>query len=90
LTAANLLIVFALTIATGVQDRPVDAPQEGPWASDWKVVGSPTFAQAMSAVASLVLSYGGMLTKGTTKSCGPGWNFVPASQRQVAQYGLWN
>jgi hypothetical protein len=53
---ANSLIVFALTIATGVQDRPVDAPSEGPWASDWKVVGSPTFAQAMSAVASLVLS----------------------------------
>jgi amino acid transporter len=52
--------VFTLTIAVGVQDRPADAPSEGPWASDWKVVGNPTFAQAMSAVASLVLAYGGL------------------------------
>lgn len=57
---ANKFTVFALTIATGVQDRPADAPQEGPWKSDWKVVGSPTFAEAMSAVASLVLAYGGL------------------------------
>jgi amino acid transporter len=57
---SNHSTVFTLTIAVGVQDRPADAPSEGPWASDWKVVGNPTFAQAMSAVASLVLAYGGL------------------------------
>ena len=54
------MTVFTLTIATGVQDRPADAPQFGEWKSDWKVVGNPTFAEAMSAVASLVLAYGGL------------------------------
>lgn len=57
---ANESTVFTLTIATGVQDRPADAPSDGPWASDWKAVGNPTFAEAMSAVASLVLAYGGL------------------------------
>lgn len=59
-TICVLVSIFTLTIATGVQDRPADAPREGPWASDWKVVGNPTFAEAMSAVASLVLAYGGL------------------------------
>jgi hypothetical protein len=59
-TKANCQSVFTLTIATGVQDRPADAPQFGEWKSDWKVVGNPSFAEAMSAVASLVLSYGGL------------------------------
>jgi len=60
LTSANCPSVFTLTIATGVQDRPADAPQFGEWKSDWKVVGNPSFAEAMSAVASLVLAYGGL------------------------------
>lgn len=59
-TAANRATVFTLTIATGVQDRPADAPQEGFWKSDWKAVGNPSFAEAMSAIASLVLAYGGL------------------------------
>ena len=57
---ANNFPVFTLTIATGVQDRPADAPEFGQWKSDWKVVGNPSFAEAMSAVASLVLAYGGL------------------------------
>jgi hypothetical protein len=55
-----IVSVFVLTVAVGVQDRPSEAPQVGPWASDFKIVGSPTFEQAMAAVSSLVLSYAGV------------------------------
>jgi hypothetical protein len=55
-----IVSVFVLTVAAGVQDRPSEAPQTGPWASDFKIVGNPTFEQAMAAVSSLVLSYAGV------------------------------
>jgi amino acid permease len=53
------MIVFTLTVAVGVQDRPSAAPQDGPWSSDYKLTNTPKFAQAISAVASLVLAYAG-------------------------------
>jgi hypothetical protein len=55
-----IVSVFVLTVAAGVQDRPSEAPQTGPWASDFKIVGNPTFEQAMAAISSLVLSYAGV------------------------------
>ena len=55
-----IVSVFVLTVAVGVQDRPSEAPQTGHWTSDFKIVGNPTFEQAMAAVSSLVLSYAGV------------------------------
>lgn len=59
-TACVLVSVFVLTVAAGVQERPAAAPQTGPWSSDWKVAGNPTFAEAMAAISSLVLAYAGV------------------------------
>lgn len=39
--------------------RPAAAPQTGPWKSDYKIVGSPTFEDAISAISSLVFAYAG-------------------------------
>ncbi|KAL9575850.1 hypothetical protein ACKAV7_000013 [Fusarium commune] len=50
--------VFMVTISVGVQDRP-DAAPPGPWSSDWKLVGDPSFAAAASAISMFVLSYAG-------------------------------
>ncbi|KAJ2997326.1 hypothetical protein NUW58_g683 [Xylaria curta] len=52
-----LTSVFLVTIAVGVQDRPAAAPQEGPWASDFKLVGNPSFTEAITAVSSIILAY---------------------------------
>lgn len=59
-TACVLVSVFVLTVAAGVQERPAEAPQTGPWSSDFKIVGNPTFEEAMAAVSSMVLSYAGV------------------------------
>ncbi|CAK9785103.1 unnamed protein product [Cutaneotrichosporon oleaginosum] len=48
--------ILAMTVAVGVQDRPSDAPKTGPWDRDLKAVGSPTFADAISAVASVIFA----------------------------------
>ncbi len=51
--------MFTLTIAVGVQDRPAAAPQDGPFTSDYDLIGSPTFAEAMSAVSTIVFAFAG-------------------------------
>lgn len=51
--------VFTMTIAVGVQGRPADAPVTGEWVSDYKLVGNPTFAEAVRAVSSLIFAYAG-------------------------------
>jgi hypothetical protein len=51
--------IFTVTIAVGVQDRPAAAPQEGHWKSDWKVVGNPSFTEAISSISSLIFAYAG-------------------------------
>lgn len=48
-----------VTIAVGVQDRPSEAPQEGVWVPDYKIVNSPNFAEATSAISSLIFAYAG-------------------------------
>lgn len=53
------ILVIIVVIAVGVQDRPPTAPQAGPWASDYKIVGNPSFAKAISAVSSIVFAYAG-------------------------------
>ncbi|KAI0533138.1 transmembrane amino acid transporter protein-domain-containing protein [Xylaria digitata] len=57
--ASILTSIFIVTIAVGIQDRPASAPQEGPWVSDYKLVGNPSFTEAIAAVSSLVFAYAG-------------------------------
>ena len=43
-----------------MEDRPADAPvTSGPWKSDFKIVGNPTFTEAAAALSSLVFAYAG-------------------------------
>lgn len=52
--------VLTLTIAVGVQGKPADAPvTPGPYKSDFKLFGSPSFTDAISACGSLVFSFAG-------------------------------
>lgn len=48
-----------VTIAVGLQSRPSTAPKDEPWASDYKLVGNPSFSSAISAVSSIVFAYSG-------------------------------
>jgi hypothetical protein len=50
--------VFCVTIAVGVQDRPAAAP-EGPWESNYKIIGSPNFVDGISAVSSHIFAFAG-------------------------------
>lgn len=54
-------LVFVVTVAVGVQDRPASAPSDtdGPWVSDYKLVGNPSFTQALSAIAKILFAYCG-------------------------------
>ncbi|CAD0105792.1 unnamed protein product, partial [Aureobasidium uvarum] len=49
----------SIIIAMGVQDRPAAAPQQGPWSSDYKIVGDPTFIEAITSIGSIVFAYAG-------------------------------
>lgn len=56
------MLVLALTIAVGVEGKPADAPahvQTGPWKSDYKLFGSPSFTDAISACSSIVFAFAG-------------------------------
>ena len=50
---------MTVTISVGVQSRPTAAPQEGVWVSDYKLVGNPSFTDAISAISSLIFAYAG-------------------------------
>lgn len=52
----NIRPVFVVTISVGIQDRPAEAPQTGPWESDWQLVGHPTFSQGVAAVSTLIFA----------------------------------
>ncbi|KAB8218543.1 transmembrane amino acid transporter protein-domain-containing protein [Aspergillus novoparasiticus] len=57
-TAGSL--VMMATIAVGLQERPPTAPKGGgPWVSDYKLVGNPSFTQAIMAVSSIVFAFAG-------------------------------
>ncbi|KAJ3524061.1 hypothetical protein NM208_g12201 [Fusarium decemcellulare] len=51
--------VLIVTIAVSIQDKPPAAPQNVHWESDFKLFGSPNFAQAASAVSTLIFAYAG-------------------------------
>ncbi|KAH7338487.1 transmembrane amino acid transporter protein-domain-containing protein [Pyrenochaeta sp. MPI-SDFR-AT-0127] len=54
-----LVALLTLTIAVGVQDRPAEAPQTGPYQSNYKLIGNPTFNEAMGAINGFVFAYAG-------------------------------
>ncbi|KAJ5317971.1 hypothetical protein N7508_002479 [Penicillium antarcticum] len=56
---AIITAIMIVTIAVGVQDRPASAPQVGHWQSDYKIVANPTFAEAVSAISSMIFAYAG-------------------------------
>ncbi|CAD0105777.1 unnamed protein product [Aureobasidium uvarum] len=56
---AIIASILTLTVAVGVGGRPASAPQDGPWKSDYKLFGDPSFVDAISAVSSLVFAYAG-------------------------------
>jgi amino acid permease len=53
-----MISVFTLTVAVGVETKPSAAPP-GPYKSDWKLVGNPSFYEAISALSSMVFAYAG-------------------------------
>jgi hypothetical protein len=54
-----VVALLTLTIAVGVQDRPADAPNNVPFVSDYKLIGTPTFTEAMGAINTFVFAYAG-------------------------------
>lgn len=49
-----------VTIAVSLQDRPSSAPKgDGPWTSDFKIVGSPTFVEGITGVSNLIFAFSG-------------------------------
>lgn len=54
-----LASVLIVTIAVGAGSRPALAPQEGPVDLGIVIWGKPNFADAMNAVANILLSYAG-------------------------------
>ncbi|UPX21308.1 uncharacterized protein EKO05_0011497 [Ascochyta rabiei] len=51
--------LLTLTIAVGLQDRPAEAPQTGPYVSNYKLIRNPTFNEGMGAINSFVFAYAG-------------------------------
>lgn len=66
-----------VTIGVGVQDRPSAAPQDGVWVSDYKIVGSPDFNSAITALTTIVFAYAGT----------PAFFSIAAEMRDPAHYG---
>ncbi|KAL2680420.1 hypothetical protein Neosp_008021 [[Neocosmospora] mangrovei] len=51
--------VLIVTISVSVQSQPPDAPTDVVWKSDYKLIGDPTFLEAVSAIAAIVFAYAG-------------------------------
>ncbi|KAL4794765.1 transmembrane amino acid transporter protein-domain-containing protein [Aspergillus venezuelensis] len=55
-----LTAILIVTIAVGIQDHPAEAPAgPGPWKSDYKIIGNPSFTEGITAVSSLIFAYAG-------------------------------
>ena len=66
-----------MIIAVGVQDRPSSAPQtDTAWVSDFKIAANPSFAEAISAVSSIIFAYSGT----------PGFFSIVSEMRQPRHY----
>ncbi|CAG8267120.1 unnamed protein product [Penicillium olsonii] len=72
-----LAAVIIVTVAVGLEDRPASAPKtDGPWIPDWKVAGSPTFAQGIAAASNLLFAFSGT----------PGFFSIVSEMRDPRQY----
>ncbi|KAH7142878.1 transmembrane amino acid transporter protein-domain-containing protein [Dactylonectria estremocensis] len=55
-----IISVSVVTVAVGLQDRPSALPANiVEWKSDFKIINNPTFAEAISAISTLIFSYAG-------------------------------
>ncbi|KAI9927260.1 hypothetical protein MW887_003647 [Aspergillus wentii] len=55
-----LTAILIVTVAVGIEDRPAAAPQTtSPFVSDYKLVGNPSFTEAITAVSALVFAFSG-------------------------------
>ncbi|KAJ6096467.1 hypothetical protein N7486_007213 [Penicillium sp. IBT 16267x] len=54
-----LTSILIVTVGVGLQDRPVSAPKDGVWVSDYKIVSSASFPSAISAVTTIIFAYAG-------------------------------
>lgn len=52
--------MLTLTIALPIQGRPVDAPQTGPWTSDFTLIGDANLVGTMTAVSAIIFAYSGI------------------------------
>ncbi|KAL4748353.1 hypothetical protein BDW72DRAFT_205716 [Aspergillus terricola var. indicus] len=68
--------VMIVTVAVSLQERPVTAPKDGRWISNYKLVGNPSFTQAITAVSSIVFAYAGS----------PGFFPIAAEMRNPSLY----
>ncbi|RMD43217.1 hypothetical protein DV735_g1972, partial [Chaetothyriales sp. CBS 134920] len=59
---AAYVLFFTVTIAVGVQDRPAAAPPGGVFKSDYKLINTPKFTDAVTSISSLVFAYSGTPT----------------------------
>ncbi|CAG8031412.1 unnamed protein product [Penicillium olsonii] len=72
-----LVAVMIVTIAVAIRDRPAAAPMTaGPWVSDVKIVGNPTFTEGITAVCNLVFAFSGT----------PGFFAIISEMRDPRQY----
>ena len=51
--------VFIVVIGVTTRDRPAAAPQEGPYDLGWRAIGEPSFAEGMTASATIFISSAG-------------------------------
>ncbi|KAJ5369226.1 uncharacterized protein N7496_008986 [Penicillium cataractarum] len=54
-----LTSILIVTVAVGIQDRPSAAPADAVWVSDYKIVGSSSFTDAISAISTIIFAYAG-------------------------------
>ncbi|KAE8144557.1 putative amino acid transporter [Aspergillus avenaceus] len=72
-----LVSIIVVTVAVGLQDRPPTAPPtDTVWVSDYKVVGHPSFTEAITAVSALVFAFSGT----------PGFFAIVSEMRNPRQY----
>ncbi|KAL1411741.1 hypothetical protein Q8F55_002707 [Vanrija albida] len=51
-----MVSIITLTVAVGVEDRPSEAPRTGPWDKNFKVAGTLSFSDAMTAINIILFS----------------------------------
>lgn len=73
----NVFQVMIVTVAVGIQDRPSSAPKGGVWVSDYKIVNSPRFIDAVTALTTIVFAYAGT----------PAFFSIAAEMREPRHYG---